>query len=59
MLRDGAHHQGIVVHHRALDEVKALQEISEVISLAQRRLYRYGRSVVIVDITSQSTHLLS
>jgi hypothetical protein len=52
MLRNGAPHKGIVVHNSALDEVKALQAIYEIRLLAQRRLYRYCRRVVIVDITS-------
>jgi hypothetical protein len=55
MLRDGAHHQGIVVHNSALDGVTVVQEIKDIKSLARIRLYRYCRRVVIVDITSKKT----
>jgi hypothetical protein len=56
MLRDGAHHKGIVVYNSALDEVKVFQELQEMRLFAKRGLYRYCRSVVIVDITSQSAY---
>jgi hypothetical protein len=38
MLREGAHHKGIVVHNSALDGVKVVQEIKDITSLARRRL---------------------